>query len=179
MLKKIVIISLSIFICSIVFGQNLNPPGNWSIISDYGPRNVANSWFHYGIDYAGSEGESIKAVESGNIFIIDWDQNGGGFYIGIEGTIGYWTYLHTFSGIKDKHPLPMMSGNWELRNTTLEKPANGNNYTGNIIILWSGNYPQKVLSISDYSSYWIKDSSGNYLLDSSGNKITTQSTVSA
>jgi hypothetical protein len=36
----------------------LPAPGNWSIISDYGPRNVSNgSWFHPGIDYSGPSRE--------------------------------------------------------------------------------------------------------------------------
>ncbi|MCB4792146.1 MAG: M23 family metallopeptidase [Elusimicrobia bacterium] len=174
MIKKIILL---LFISINLFGQNLDSPGNWEIISDYGPRNVANSWFHYGIDYAGSEGESIKTVESGAIKKIEWDDNGGGFYIGMIGTTGYWTYLHIFNGVKDDHPLPKTSGNWKLQAVVLERQDTNESIESTVIILYSGSKIQKVLST--YNNRWVKDSSGSYLLDSSGNKITTQSTVSA
>ena len=50
----------------------LNPPGNWIITSDYGPRNLDSSPFHKGIDYGGGYGDPVNAVEGGSIDRIDY-----------------------------------------------------------------------------------------------------------
>jgi len=162
-----------------LYAQDLNAPGNWSITSDFGPRNAGSeaSWFHKGIDYGGTEGEVISAVEGGAIKTIDYDS---GFYIGIDGdNNGYWTYLHIFSGTSDDLTESKTSGNWELMNTTVEHATSGITEQTNVIVLWSGNYAEKVLCIQNYSGYYVKDSSGTYILDSNGDKIKTKSSVIA
>ena len=70
-------LSIILMIPISLYAQDLNAPGNWSITSDFGPRNAGSeaSWFHKGIDYGGTEGEVISAVEGGAIKTIDYDRS--------------------------------------------------------------------------------------------------------
>ncbi|MEW6482135.1 MAG: M23 family metallopeptidase, partial [bacterium] len=141
---KIRNLALCFIICLIqpLFSQWLNPPWNWPITSDYGPRKVSKgTWFHRGIDYGGPNGADIKAVEGGVIKTIETDSLGV-CYITIQGSHGDWKYLHIFSS----GPLPRTSGNWELAKATLVHPVQGTQPT-TIIILWANRGQRQAIKV--------------------------------
>lgn len=159
---------------TIIFAQTL-PATPWLITSDYGPRNVAKgSWHHRGIDYAGRYGDDIVPVEGGTIEFIKYER---GWAIEIAGSHGRWKYLHIFSG---SGSLPVISGNWELRNATLVNPNNPNDIRqSNAIILWSGQRAIKVLCARPNSNYWVRSSGDSYVLGTDGEHVKTRTSVSS
>lgn len=103
------------------------PP--WPITSDFGPRNADGTWFHKGIDYGGTFGEVIHALEGGTIAEID--NHGDGWYIKVASAAGKFTYLHIFSNGE-----PSISGDWELRYAMLiESSYLFNNAVGAYVII--------------------------------------------
>ncbi|MEO0293961.1 MAG: M23 family metallopeptidase, partial [candidate division WOR-3 bacterium] len=114
-----IILFLSIFTLSL-FSQELPPPvSDPHITDDYGPRNLRGVYdWHSGIDYRASVGTTVRAVEGGQISILDRGKRAG-WYIRIHGAHAYWTYMHLFSD--NSNP---SSGNWEARMATLENPNN-------------------------------------------------------
>jgi hypothetical protein len=153
---------------------SLTPPGSWQVTSDYGPRNVTNgTWFHRGVDYGGSYGNSIYPVEDGTVAEIKYDH---GWYIKISGYHGDWTYLHIFTGTVGN--TPVTSGNkWELRDATLVNPNDTTDTEQKkVIIIWaSGNTATKVLST--IPNYWVQNDDGTYITGTDG-PIKTRNTVS-
>ena len=89
--------------------QCFNTPWTYSIISDYGPRNVVEgTWFHRGIDYAMPRNTGIVPIEEGEINNIDFDKKyGGGWYIIVKSKSQeiYWYFFHLFSRTSDTTPV--------------------------------------------------------------------------
>jgi len=153
-----------------IFPQTLPSPP-WPITSDYGPRDVADSWFHYGVYYGGKYWADITPVEGGTIGFIEY---GGGWDIQISGSHGSWEYLHIFKGVGS---LPVTSENWELRIATLVNPDNPNVIKkSNTIILWSGQ--RSIKALCPQANYWIRNPDNSYVLGTDGERIRTRSEVS-
>jgi len=119
-MRKLVLI-IAVFVTSL-FSQELPPPvpAPVHITDDYGPRNLSGEYdWHGGIDYRASPGTAIRAVEGGEISVIDRGSRAG-WYIRIHGAHAYWTYMHLFSD--NSNPT---SGNWEAIRDTLIDPNTG------------------------------------------------------
>lgn len=180
-----ILLSMILIFPLLVSGQELQPPP-WTITSDYGPRNVTQgSWFHEGIDYGGSEGADIPAVEGGKINRIG-PFTGAGWGIEISTKIGtstrVWWYWHIFSGtmtsVLVSSPIP--SGNWELRSAKLKHPVTGKIDDANVIVLWNNKESlraTKVLSISDFSGRQVYISTTPILNTTGLSTITAQGSV--
>lgn len=151
-------------------------PWNWPISSDYGPRIKPTSdasWFHTGIDYAGPYGADILSVEDGVIDKIIYD---GGWRVYIKNDYNRWLYMHMFSGGGESK----ISGNYEVRNETLEHPETHeiiNNET--IIIYWdsSKTRAKKIYVRQKYAGYWVQNGKQIYIWDLTGNTAITSATV--
>jgi len=167
-----------------LLAQEIPTPWSWPITSDYGPRDrddgLALKWnFHEGIDYGGTAGESISAVEAGAIDAIEYYR---GWYVAVK-NVGVkperrWTYMHIFSGTNPA--IPVTSDNWELRSANLKKAGTTQIYTSNVIIRWSSKpelKSEKVLSIKDYDGMEVYIGT-TPVLNTSGAIITSSGSVS-
>ncbi|MBN1622028.1 MAG: M23 family metallopeptidase [Endomicrobiales bacterium] len=75
-----------------------------TISTDYGPRvhPTKHVWnFHHGIDYNPMQGDAdkglpVKAVESGVVKDIHYDESGGGWIITVRSQNNLWQYMHIF-----------------------------------------------------------------------------------
>lgn len=157
---------------------------SWTITSDYGPRDMddgpALKWdFHRGIDYGGTAGESIPAVEAGVIEAIGYD---GGWYIAVKNTgvkpERRWTYMHIFSGTNPI--IPVTSGNWELRSANLKKAGTAEIDASHVIIRWSTKpelKAEKIFSLARYAGREVYIGT-TPVLNTAGATITSSGTVS-
>jgi len=178
-IKNILILVIIFALKNNIYGL-IDYPWNWAISSDYGPRirpTEGATWFHAGIDYAGSYGEEIKAVEGGEIKDITYNK---GWKVEILGNGKEWLYMHMFSGSGENK----MVGNYEVRNAILEDP-NTHEIISNakIIIKWSDDKTkaEKIYSKYEHRNKWVQDkiinSQQTYIQDLTGNNAITSATI--
>ncbi|MCX5785625.1 MAG: hypothetical protein NTX59_08040 [Elusimicrobia bacterium] len=158
-----------IFVC-LVFGliangvaQSLEPPVNYDITSDYGPRDVTNgTWFHEAIDYAAPMWTPVEAVEEGNISDIGYQtppENGssGGWYIKVSTGARTWAYLHLSTDVANDNPISPDT-QFEIKFVTLENAANPVDIKHQYVFIFWFNRglkkAQKVLAFLEPNKTW-------------------------
>jgi len=176
-MRKLVLI-IAVFVTSL-FSQELPPPvpAPVHITDDYGPRNLSGEYdWHGGIDYRASPGTAIRAVEGGEISVIDRGSRAG-WYIRIHGAHAYWTYMHLFSD--NSNPT---SGNWEAVRDTLIDPNTGQPNPSApvpIFIQWSdreNRIADNVLVDYDYRGRRIRHN-GGYIMGENGDTLSASGSV--
>jgi hypothetical protein len=164
----------------------LNPPVQFDISSDYGPRILDGSFdFHSGIDYASPMGTDVKAVEAGIISEIGYREFNGGHYIKVKGDAhGLWSYAHLFND--DELPIDFSNFGWILMEADLievdSSGFEGVTDTDTVLILWGDQTEfevQKVLCRSQYSGRRVSIGGNIIFRDAYGNEIRSQGRISA
>jgi murein DD-endopeptidase MepM/ murein hydrolase activator NlpD len=167
-------LSIVLVLASTAFTQvhnpTITPPWAWGISSDFGPRLLAASPFHGGIDYSAPEHATINALEAGTISSIGYSVNGSGVGAGwriyITGNSGCLGYYHTFS---DAPGETLESGIFTLvKSVTLKNLSNNNEYQNQTVILVkNGTGPDTdiIAALSQYGNCRILDWEGQQLPD--------------
>ncbi len=97
------IFGAAIFGLALESSAQIAPPfSNASIVSDFGPRKGAASFFHGGLDYAQTPESDIEAIEGGVVlFVRGNDGDPGGWRMKVSGnqTNRDFFYMHT------RHPV--------------------------------------------------------------------------
>jgi hypothetical protein len=183
-MKRAIFVLLGITV--VLFSQNLQPPVSGPIVSDYGQRNWDGYDWHEGIDYDGDIWDEISTVEGGQISEIDYEQDGAGWYIRIQGTCGRWIYMHCYYDDANNNPISP-DNRHEARMATLEDPTGqGNPEYYYIFIFWldrNNNRAEKILS--SRGNWYVRarpndpgyDPNNPYILDQNGERILTQGSV--
>ena len=185
LLTTLILLSLACF----VFSQDRQPPVDYSITSDYGPRYHNNHYdWHEGIDYGSPIWTPVEAVEGGDIVVLSYSSGSAGWYIRTNSFLGYWTYMHLF--YDDNNPISP-DDRYEARSATLEDPVTHGTEQSYIFISWvnrQNNRAEKVLSpyFPDYPNGLLiqarpgdpgYDPDNPYILDENGERILTQGSV--
>lgn len=171
---------LFVVLIETVLGQThppfIDPPWNWRISSDYGPRTVDSSPYHRGIDYGSPtnpwvaiEGQPIPSIEAGEIISIL--QDGQIWTVKVlsdfDPEFRLYIYRHLFYNSRTTNS---EEGNWE----TIEAPCfdqNGQTANQQIIIEWISKSqfrankilcPVSGLNVQ-YENHYINDILGNPL----------------
>ena len=95
------------------FGVYFEKPAEGTISSRYGLRLhpiLKRRLFHSGLDIAGREGDKIKSIQDGQVFLIQRNLTGYGNYIGIKHSSGFSSYYAHLKDISIQENVKLKKG---------------------------------------------------------------------